>query len=166
MWRMSPNGRAASGKHVMTISFRPGVPADFAYCERLYFVEMETIIRGLKLDRQAQVASFRRQWDAADVRIIVRAGADIGWLQSAARDGALFLAQLFVDGACQRRGIGTEVMHRLIAEANQAGQPIMLGVVKSNPAKRLYERLGFRTTHEDGRKYYMRREPDRTEATS
>jgi ribosomal protein S18 acetylase RimI-like enzyme len=35
-----------------------------------------------------------------------------------------------------------------------------LGVVKSNPAKRLYERLGFNVTHEDERKFYMRRAPD------
>ena len=35
-----------------------------------------------------------------------------------------------------------------------------LGVVKINPAKWLYDRLGFRITHEDDRKFYMRREPD------
>jgi RimJ/RimL family protein N-acetyltransferase len=32
--------------------------------------------------------------------------------------------------------------------------------VKTNPARRLYERLGFRITHEDDRKFYMRREAD------
>jgi ribosomal protein S18 acetylase RimI-like enzyme len=144
----------------MMISFRPAVPEDFDYCARLYFTEMETIIRELKLDRQAQTASFRRQWNAAEARIIMLDGAAIGWLQSAARDGALFLAQLFIDAAFQRRGIGTEVMHRLIAEANRAGQPITLNVVKINPATHLYERLGFRTTHADDRRYYMRREPD------
>jgi ribosomal protein S18 acetylase RimI-like enzyme len=30
-------------------------------------------------------------------------------------------------------------------------------VVKTNPALRLYKRLGFRVTHEDDRKFYMRR---------
>jgi ribosomal protein S18 acetylase RimI-like enzyme len=148
------------------ISFRPAAPEDFDYCARLYFAEMETIIRELKLDRQAQAASFRRQWNAAEARIIMLDGAVIGWLQSAARDGALFLAQLFVDGAFQRRGIGTTVMHRLIEEANQAGQAMALEVVKINPAKRLYERLGFRTIDEDDRKYHMRREPDRAYLTS
>ena len=33
---------------------------------------------------------------------------------------------------------------------------LTLGVVKIKPALRLYERLGFRTTHEDERKFYMR----------
>jgi ribosomal protein S18 acetylase RimI-like enzyme len=57
-----------------------------------------------------------------------------------------------------RQRIGTEVMHRLIDEAANAGRAVTLGVVKSNSAKRLYDRLGFRVTHEDDRKFYMRRD--------
>ena len=33
---------------------------------------------------------------------------------------------------------------------------LTLGVVKTNPALGLYERLAFRITHEDERKFYMR----------
>ena len=143
----------------MNVAFRPALPEDFDYCERLYFAEMERINRELKLDRDLQVASFRRQWDVTQVRIITLDGADIGWLQSTTRDGTFFLGQLFVEAPLQRRGIGTAVMHRLIAEATREGQVMTLGVVKTNPAKRLYERLGFRTSHEDDRKFYMRREP-------
>jgi ribosomal protein S18 acetylase RimI-like enzyme len=54
-------------------------------------------------------------------------------------------------------GIGTAVMHRIIDEASTAALAVTLGVVKTNPALRLYGRLGFRITHEDERKYYMRR---------
>jgi ribosomal protein S18 acetylase RimI-like enzyme len=144
----------------MNVAFRPAEPGDFDYCERLYFAEMERINRELKLDRAVQVASFRRQWDVAQVRIITLDGADIGWLQSLTRDGTYFLGQLFVDSPLQRRGIGTAVMNLLIGEATRARTAMTLGVMKSNPAKRLYERLGFRTTHEDDRKFYMRREPD------
>jgi ribosomal protein S18 acetylase RimI-like enzyme len=51
-------------------------------------------------------------------------------------------------------------MNRLIAEAMRTRQAVTLGVVKTNPALRLYQRLGFRITHEDDRKFYMRRDPD------
>ena len=71
---------------------------------------------------------------------------------------ALFLKQLFVDAPLQRRGIGTQVMRGLIDEAARAGRAVTLGVVKTNPALRLYGRLGFKLTHEDERKFYMRRE--------
>ena len=63
------------------------------------------------------MASFRRQWEVMQVRIITFDGADIGWLQSTTRDGTFFLGQLFVETSRQRRGIGTEAMHRLIGEA-------------------------------------------------
>jgi GNAT superfamily N-acetyltransferase len=144
----------------MNVAFRPALPEDFDYCERLYFAEMERINRELKLDRDLQVASFRRLWDVTQVRIITLDGADIGWLQSTTHDGTYFLGQLFVEAARQRRGIGTAVMRRLIGEATRLHQAMTLGVVKTNPTKRLYGRLGFRTTLEDDRKFYMRREPD------
>ena len=84
----------------------------------------------------------------------------MGWLQCIGSSDELFLAQLFVDGPFQNRGIGTEVMNRLINEATVRNQSVALAVVKINPALRLYQRLGFRIMHEDERKYYMQRGPD------
>lgn len=147
-------------RQAIPVNFRPALPEDFDYCERLYFANMERVIRELKLDRDIHRAGFRRQWQVMEVRIITLDGADIGWLQSATRDGALFLEQLFVDAPWQRRGIGTEVMRSLIDEATHASQAMSLDVVKINPAKRLYERLGFHTVGEEEHKFNMRREPD------
>jgi GNAT superfamily N-acetyltransferase len=144
----------------MQITLRPARDQDFNFCAALYFAGMESIICELNLDRLAQSASFRQLWELTQVRIIVVDGTDIGWLQSSTRGDSLFLGQLFVDASVQRRGIGTEVIQRLITEAARAGQAVTLGVVKINPALRLYERMGFRITHEDDRKFYMRRDPE------
>ena len=141
----------------MQIALRPALAKDFDYCERLYFAGMDWIIDELKLDRAAQAAGFRKDWALPQVRIITLDGLDVGWLQTMARDDGFFLAQLFVDGPFQRRGIGTEVMSWLIREAAGAKQAVLLAVVKINPALRLYERLGLQNTHEDDRKYYMKR---------
>jgi GNAT superfamily N-acetyltransferase len=100
----------------MRITLRPARRHDFEFCEALYFAGMESIIRELKLDKVAQVASFGQQWEMTQVRIITFDGADIGWLQCKTRGDAIFLAQLFVHAAFQRRGIGTEVMNRVIGE--------------------------------------------------
>ena len=142
----------------MQLSFRAAQASDFEYCARLYFAGMDQTIEQLTLDGAAHVDDFRRRWHAREVRIIARGGADIGWLHSRVQDGALFLVQLFVEPAFQRKGIGAQVMHRLIAEAAQARRPVTLAVVKTNPALRLYQRLGFQVTHEDDRKFYLRRE--------
>jgi ribosomal protein S18 acetylase RimI-like enzyme len=137
---------------------RPAHPDDFDFCTRLYFEGMENIIRELNLDMAAQIVGFRQDWDVAQVRIVTLYAKDVGWLQSFVKDDALFLGQLFVDKSLRGQGIGTELIKGLIEEAASAGRAVTLGVVKTNPALRLYERLGFRTTHDDERKFYMRRD--------
>ncbi len=146
----------------MLIAFRPALGQDFDYCRRIYFAEMEWIIRELHLDEVVQAESFLQQWNETQVRVITLDGADVGWLQSFSRDDDLFLAQLFVERAHQRCGIGTEVMKHLMKEAEWLNQAIRLDVVKINPARHLYERLGFRIVGEEERKFHMRRDPDRT----
>jgi ribosomal protein S18 acetylase RimI-like enzyme len=138
--------------------FRLAHPEDFNYCTRLYFAGMKAIINELSLKVDTQFNSLRQRWNVTQVRIITLNGADVGWVQSFVDDGALYLGQLFVDGPFQNRGIGTEAVKVLIEEAAQSGVALTLGVVKTNPALRLYERLGFRVTHDDEYKFYMRRE--------
>lgn len=150
----------------MRTILRPARHEDFEYCATLYFAGMEKIIEELNLDRAAQVGSFRERWDVTQVRIITLDGAGIGWLQTTTSEDALFLGQLFVEPAFQRQGIGTEVMKHLIDEAARADRAVTLGVVKTNLALRLYERLGFHMTHDDDRKFYMRREPGTTAPVS
>src|SRR5215472_14355923 len=138
----------------MQIALRPAVARDFEYCRRLYFSGMSKIIEELHLDKTAQDASFREQWNETQVQIITLDGSDAGWLQTTTQDDGVFLAQLFVDAPFQRRGIGTAVMNCLITDAARANHTVRLAVVKINPAVRLYERLGFHITHEDDRKFY------------
>ena len=143
----------------MQTVLRPARPGDFDYCEGLYFAEMKRTIAELKIDAAAHAAGFRQRWVVTEVRMITLEGNNIGWLQTMTREDALFLGQFFVAPAYQGRGIGTEVMNCLIDEATRAGQAMTLGVVKTNPALRLYRRLGFQVTHADDRKFYMRRNP-------
>jgi ribosomal protein S18 acetylase RimI-like enzyme len=140
-------------------AMRAAQPRDFDFCQRLYFENMSGIIDALNLDVTRQHASFARQWQVAEVRIITVADEGVGWIQVAAGDDdTIFLKQLYLAKRFQRQQIGSRIMEVLIEEAGP--KAITLGVVKINPALRLYERLGFRTTHEDQYKFYMRREPD------
>jgi GNAT superfamily N-acetyltransferase len=142
------------------IELRPALDHDFEYCRRLYFSEMRWIIEELHLDRTAQETGLRQQWNSTQVRIVVLDGTDVGWVQTIRDQDELFVGQMFVDGRFQRKGIGTEVMKRLISEATAFNLAVRLNVVRINPARRLYERLGFRVTHEDDRKFYMKRDAD------
>ncbi|HZJ53276.1 MAG TPA: GNAT family N-acetyltransferase [Myxococcaceae bacterium] len=143
----------------MNVTLRPAVEGDFEACRRTYFAEMDWINERLQLKRDDQERMFREMWAPAQVCIIQADGVDVGWLQTVASKSDEFLGQMFVDAPFQNRGIGTEVLRGVIDEASRRNLPVRLAVVKFNPARRLYERLGFRVTREDERKVYMSREP-------
>jgi len=145
----------------MKVTLRPAVAADFEACRRTYFAEVNWINERLGLKRDEQESMFRKLWDPAQVCIIQTDGVDVGWLQTVVSKSEHMLGQIFVDAPFQRRGIGTEVLRGIIAEASRLELPVRLAVVKFNPSRCLYERLGFRVTREDERKVYMSREPDR-----
>jgi GNAT superfamily N-acetyltransferase len=143
----------------MKVTLRPAVDADFEACRRTYFAEMDWVNERLQLKRDEQESMFRKLWTPTQVCIIQTDGTDVGWLQTVVSKSEHMLGQIFVAAPFQRKGIGTEVLRRIIEEASQRELPVRLAVVKFNPSRRLYERLGFRVTHEDERKVYMTREP-------
>ena len=144
----------------MKVTLRPAVGGDFEACRRTYFAEMDWINERLQLKRDEQESMFRKLWHPRQVCVIQADGVDVGWLQTVVSKSEEFLGQIFVDAPFQNRGIGTEVLRRIIEEASRRRLPVRLAVVKFNRSRRLYERLGFRVTREDDRKVYMTREPD------
>jgi len=150
----------------MKVTLRPAVNADFEACRRTYFAETDWINERLQLKRDEQESMFRKLWTPSQVCMIQADGVDVGWLQTVVSKSEHMLGQIFVDAPYQRKGIGTEVLRRVVEEASRLQLPIRLAVVKFNPSRRLYERLGFKVTHEDERKIYMTREPDRAPRAS
>jgi ribosomal protein S18 acetylase RimI-like enzyme len=152
----------ASASTVMPpIALRRAQAVDLPFCRRVQHETMRWIVEKLfGWDEAQQVEKFAKQWNVDEVRIITVATEDAGWLQTATVEDAVFLKQIYLDRPFQRQGFGTRVMQIVIEEAQQQSKAITLSVVKINPARRLYERLGFRTTGEDEYKFYMRREAD------
>jgi ribosomal protein S18 acetylase RimI-like enzyme len=134
---------------------------DLPFCQRITHETMRWIVEQLfGWDEDQQVEKFAKQWNVDEVRIITVATEDAGWLQTATVEDAVFLKQIYLDRPFQRQGIGTHVIQIVLEEAQRHSKAVTLGVVKINPARRLYERLGFRTAGEDEYKFYMRREAD------
>jgi GNAT superfamily N-acetyltransferase len=59
------------------------------------------------------------------------------WLQKTKSRSSAFVAP-----AQQRQGIGTETIRQLLARFGERRKPIVLTVLKNNPARRLYELKG------------------------
>lgn len=108
-------------------------------------------------DEATQRSSFAKQWDLSGVRVIECDKNIVGWLQVSDTASEIWIQQFFITPEYQRRGIGTVVLHRLLAELDSRGKPISLTVLKNNPVRRLYERCGFSVVAEIGVKFEMRR---------
>jgi ribosomal protein S18 acetylase RimI-like enzyme len=69
------------------------------------------------------------------------------------------LVQLYIAKEFQRRGIGTELVKRLLREARGSKLPVRLRVLAVNPAKAFYERLGFVVVETTTGRYFMEWSP-------
>lgn len=84
-------------------------------------------------------------------QIIEHEGRSAG-LFKVARDGLDWqLIQIQLAPALQGRGVGERLIRELIAEAGREGAGLSLHVLHANPARRQYERLGFRIARRGAR---------------
>lgn len=69
------------------------------------------------------------------------------------------LWRIFILPEYQRRGIGSELIERLLIEARGAALPLRLRVLRVNPAFKLYERMGFKVVQTTPERYFMEHSP-------
>jgi len=93
---------------------------------------------------------------AADNCSIIRLGGEeIGAISVERHRDFIQLSQLYILPQHQRKGIGTSLVRELASEARSSPKPLRLRVLKTNPARRLYERLGFQVSSITPERVYM-----------
>jgi ribosomal protein S18 acetylase RimI-like enzyme len=99
---------------------------------------------------EAQQRHYEEHYPAAERSIVVCEGQAVGrfWVDRG-EDGFLVL-DIALLPAWRGRGIGGALLEALIAEADACGRAVTLHVERFNPARRLYDRLGFRKKSEEG----------------
>jgi ribosomal protein S18 acetylase RimI-like enzyme len=113
----------------------------------------------LHMQFEAQTQSYRLQFPQARYEIILQDGVPAGRLLTDRTPEDLLLIDIALLPDFRGRGIGSGIVRRLQAEAAQAGQSVRLHVETFNPARRLYERLGFVKTADQGIHQEMRWQP-------
>jgi len=145
----------------MDVRLRPYNARDFGFARKLYFETMRWVIeRVFGWDQSRQDASFAEWFQPAEVSVITADGLDVGWIQQRIDHNGILLGSIYVAPAMQRKGIGSRVIRALLDVGRQQSKAVTLAVMKINPALALYERLGFRITHEDEYKVYLRADPN------
>lgn len=103
----------------------------------------------LRFQFDAQRRGYREQCPTADERLILRGGAQIGWVIIDRSGPAVHCVDLAIVSGQRNKGVGTQVLRALQEEAATGNRPLLLTVLRTNArALALYARLGFRVIGE------------------
>ncbi|HEX7341223.1 MAG TPA: GNAT family N-acetyltransferase [Rhodanobacteraceae bacterium] len=108
-------------------------------------------------DDADQQARFAGSFDPAVFQVIEHAGMAIGGLRVDLTGSPVRLLNIQVLPAFQRRGYGSRVIRHVLVQAGT--RQVWLQVLKVNPARELYERLGFTVTGSTTTHWHMLRDP-------
>lgn len=136
-------------------ALRPEVEADDPYLLALYATtrqaELDQMPDWSPEQRQAFVAMqfnaqrhhYRNGILNVAFDVITRDGEPIGRLYTREGETMLHIVDILIDPALRGAGIGTALLQSLADETRSGGKVLSIFVETYNPAKRLYERLGF-----------------------
>jgi GNAT superfamily N-acetyltransferase len=141
------------------LSRRPATPHDspFLLALRQRTMNGHLVASGAEIDDAHHMARLMHRFECAEV--LLHEAAPVGLLK-VSRDALEWVViQIQLVPAWQGRGIGAALLAEVVGQATRAGADLTLSVLKANPARALYERLGFFIERENGFSYEMRRKP-------
>jgi ribosomal protein S18 acetylase RimI-like enzyme len=138
----------------MEISLRPIKNEDFEFLWRLHNAALKKYVEQTwGWDEEFQRKNFESNFKTDDGEIIVFAEQDIGFWWTVESETEILLSSIRLLPEFQNRGIGTKLIRQLL---DGSGKPVRLQVLKINPARHLYERLGFKITGATATHFLMR----------
>jgi ribosomal protein S18 acetylase RimI-like enzyme len=154
----------------MTISLRPAGPGDQEFLFKLYASTRQAEIEALGWNPAQQEAFLRMQFNAqrrwyamaypAAVEQIVEVNRQpAGRLMVAKDDGVATLVDISLLSEHRGCGIGGGLLRELLHQCSDDQTSLRLQVLKTNPAARLYDRLGFLKVAEDDLYLHMEKKP-------
>ena len=152
------------------IELRPATPSDREFLLAVYRTTREDELAMTDWSELERAAFVDMQFRAQDLQyhatypdgrflVVTRDGEPIGRLYLARLADEMRVIDIVLMPAQRGQGIGSSLLAAVMAEADAAALPVRLHVEPWNPAKRLYERLGFRPLEVHGFYELMERAP-------
>ena len=146
----SPTGPMAA------VTTRPATQADYHLLYTLHKLALGPYVEATwGWDEEFQGKLFRDAWEPTANQVVLLGGEPIGCLRVEDHDDHIFVDYIAIMPEHQRHGIGASLLRQVQASAAIRGLPVRLNVLKVNPARALYERLGFAIVGEDDMRWYM-----------
>lgn len=140
----------------MNLTRRQAAESDVPFLMRLRRESMDEHLNatGASTSEADHLARLRYRFDCAEV--LLQDGNPVGLLK-VSRDGQDWkVIQIQLVSELQGQGLGASLLKQVMTEAIAAEASLTLSVLKANPARSLYERLGFVVESESEYEYNMR----------
>jgi ribosomal protein S18 acetylase RimI-like enzyme len=126
-------------------SFRPANPEDQAQLFELYRSVMGDYIEQIwGWDSQWQKDDFSEHFYPDQITVVLRESQAIGYVQVEKHSYELYIRMLLLAPEHRKKGLGANVLKRVISAASKQHLRVKLQVFKINaPARHFYERHGF-----------------------
>jgi ribosomal protein S18 acetylase RimI-like enzyme len=129
--------------------------------EELTVVSWDEAVKRAFVEQQfeAQDAYWREHYRDTSFDVILAGGEPAGRLYVARWEEEIRIVDIALLPAFRGRGVGTALLRDLMAEADEAGKRLSIHVEMNNPARSLYDRLGFAPAGTHGVYVLMERAP-------
>jgi GNAT superfamily N-acetyltransferase len=136
-------------------SLRLGTSADAAWIAELRAEVMRADLERVGVYDPTRVRTrFLAEFVPANTRVIAVGSEAVGCIAVRPGVGETWIEHFYLDTRLQGRGIGGAVLSHVLDEARVA-TTFRINVLRGSPARRLYERHGFRLESEDGVDLYL-----------
>ncbi|MFZ0544979.1 MAG: N-acetyltransferase [Candidatus Promineifilaceae bacterium] len=142
-------------------TLRPAKKADYDFLYHLIEVCLKEYVEATwGWDDEFQRSHFAEHFDVTGCQIVLVNGREAGQRTVVEENGSLYIASIYLLPEYQNHGVGTALLREVMVDGQTLGRPVTLQVLKANePARRLYERLGFVMTARKLTHYTMKWEP-------
>ena len=86
---------------------------------------------------------FRNKFIPDEYQVIEINNLIVGFMKIVSSETEIYLGEIQISKDFQNQGIGTFLIQLIIQEVRADNKKLWLKVLKGNPAKKLYQRLGF-----------------------
>jgi ribosomal protein S18 acetylase RimI-like enzyme len=156
------------------ITLRPATADDTAFLLKLFastrdefkmlMADESQLAALMSMQFNLQRQQYQDSYPGGEDRIILSNGLPVGRMFTSEGERAITLVDIALLPENRNAGIGRRLLEELLTDAAEKRKAVRLHVFKTNPARRLYERLGFRDTSEDSMYCEMICEPQTCES--
>lgn len=149
------------------ISLRPAAAEDAVFVDQLTRSVMESYVRQTwQTEEQVEAYFYKNRFDQPTTKIIQYDGKDIGRVSVLTGENQISIDNIHILPEHQNKGVGSSIIQKILDQAASLNLPVTLHVLKTNPAKNLYDALGFSVLEDETHRYYMKRPPHQNVAAA